>query len=95
MKSIEVNLPMDVYDKLVAKFGSQKRIEDLFTIKLENRLKAEVYLSRKRVEEFELTKTLTVYVKDGLYPYLNEYCIHRSVTKGEMLMKMIKKVLSR
>lgn len=98
MKTIEVNLPIELYDTLLERFGTQKNIEDLFSIKLENKVKREIYLKRMRsyeTPEFKLEKTLNICIKDNLYPYLNEYCIHRSQTKKEVIVKMIKKFLSR
>jgi hypothetical protein len=98
MKTIEVNVPMEVYDALLQQFGTQKKIEDLFSVKLENKVKREIYLLEVRgreIPKFKLEKTLRICVKDNLYPYLNEYCIHRSQTKKEVVMKMIKKFLSR
>lgn len=94
MKIINVDVPKDVYDKLLTKFVTKKRIEDMFSLKLEAKIKKEIYLLKIRGEE-EPTELLTICVSDTLYPYLNEYCIHRSLSKKEVLMKMIKKVLSR
>jgi hypothetical protein len=98
MKTIEINLPIELYDTLLEQFGTQKKIEDLFSVKLENKVKREIYLLKVRgfaPVEHKIEKTLKICIKDNLYPYLNEYCIHRSQTKKEVILKMIKKFLSR
>ena len=98
MKSIDVSLPIEVYDALLKQFGTQKKIEDLFSVKLENKVKREIYLMDVRADQhlpFKVRKTLKIYIKDNLYSYFNEYCIHRAQTKQEVIIKMIKKLLSR
>lgn len=95
MKSIEVELPIDAYDKLLAKFGSRKRIEDVFSVRLEDKLKREIYLLRKRDPEFEHKQKLTICISESLYPMFVEFCIHRSQTKQDVILKMMKKVISR
>ena len=57
MKSIEVELPIDAYDKLLAKFGSRKRIEDVFSVRLEDKLKREIYLLQGPSSRFEVGKS--------------------------------------
>lgn len=95
MKTIDVHIPLEAYDRLLAKFGSRKRIEDVFSVRLEDKIKRELYLLRIRGKDILHKQKLTIYIDDSLYPYLNEFCIHRSQSKQEVVIKMINKNLSR
>jgi hypothetical protein len=93
MKQIEVDIPMELYFALIDKFGTQRKVEDILTMRLDQSIRKEKSLMRKRILKPVMTKTITVYMKDYMYPFFMDLLIHRSKTKKELVLKMCKRLI--
>jgi hypothetical protein len=92
MKQIDIEIPVDLYLKFCERYGSEKKATDLLSLRIEQAVKMERWLIRKRPEELQQYSTVSVHIQQYLYPYFNEYCIHRKMTKKEFVTKLIKKL---
>jgi hypothetical protein len=92
MKQIDIEIPTKLYEKFVEKYGGDKPATDLLSLKIEQTIKMERWLIRKRKPDLEDKTVVSVHIKEYLFPYLNEYCIHRKMSKKEMVAKLIKKL---
>lgn len=95
MRQIDVDVPYKLYLDLVDRCGSHKKATDLISLRIEQALKMERWLMRLRPKDIEATKVISVFVPEYLYPYFNEYCIHRQMTKRELVIKLIKRILKK
>jgi hypothetical protein len=93
MKQIEVDIPMEMYFALIDKFGTQRKVEDILTMRLDQSIRKEKSLMRKRILKPVMTKTITVYLKDYMYPFFMDLLIHRTKTKKELILKMCKRLI--
>ena len=93
MKQIEVDIPMELYFALIDKFGTQRKVEDILTSRLDQSIRKEKSLMRKRILKPVMTKTITIYLKDYMYPFFMDLLIHRTKTKKELILKMCKRLI--
>lgn len=92
MKQIDIEIPVKLYKKFIDKYGGHKPATDLLSLRIEQTIKMERWLIRKREEDLEPKAIVSIHIKEYLFPYLNEYCVHRKLTKKEMVIKLMKKL---
>lgn len=92
MKQIDIEIPTKLYEKFVEKYGSHKAATDLLSLRIEQSIKMERWLIRKRKVDLEDKTTVSIHIKEYLFPYLNEYCVHRKISKKEMVVRLIRKL---
>lgn len=93
MKQIDIDIPVELYEKFCEKYGGHKPATDLLSLRIEQAIKMERWLIRKRPEDLQKYITVSVHIQHYLYPYLNEYCIHRKMSKRELVNKLIRKLI--
>jgi hypothetical protein len=93
MKQIDIDIPEELYDKFVTKFGSEKEAFDYLSLRIEQAIRLEKWLIRQRPEQLQQKrKQVSIYMEPHLYPYLNELCIHRGFTRKEYVTRLIHKL---
>lgn len=91
MRKIEVEVNESVYLRAFEQYGSRKKVEDILSARLE----ANIRKNRKLISrpEPERTTIVNIYVKDHLYPYLNELLIHLNESKRTYIGRMLKRLI--
>jgi hypothetical protein len=91
MRKIEVEVTESVYLQAFEQYGSRKKVEDILSARLE----ANIRKNRKLISrpEPERTTIVNIYVKDHLYPYLNELLIHLNESKRTYIGRMLKRLI--
>lgn len=91
MKKIDIEVPESLYREAFEQYGSRKKVEDILSIRLERQIRK----NRKLISKIEpeRTTTISVYVKDYIYPFFNEMLIERSESKATYITKMLKRLI--
>ena len=80
-------MPKSKFDDYIDKVGSQKELINLISLRIEQLLRQEkTYLAKRDAQEMV---NLPIPINDNLYPILLEYCIHRGITKNELINKIL------
>ena len=90
MRKLEIEIPESVMIKAIQQYGSRKKVEDIIA----NRLEQNIRKNRRiigRVSPERMT-IVNVYVKDHLYPFLNEILISMAETKQNYVLRMLKRL---
>lgn len=90
MKKIEINIPVSLFEEALQKYGSRKKIEDIISVRLERNVRRNRRLISK--PEHERSTTISIYVKDHIYPYFNELLIDRNESKQIHITRMLKRL---
>jgi hypothetical protein len=91
MKIFEVSVTEHMYDILVRKFGSKRRVEEIVSLKIESAIKNA--LINESQKEYAPRKNFTLLINDSLYTKLNDYCVRRNISKREFMMKKIHRLI--
>ena len=70
------------------KYGSKKDIEDMISIRLEDRIRRERNLLRDEPDDVEIE----ISVRSILFPVLNSLCIKRRTSKNEFINSLLKRL---
>jgi hypothetical protein len=91
MRKIEIEVPESIYLKAFEQYGSRKKVEDILSIRLERYIRK----NRKLISQVEpeRTTTISIYVKDHIYPFFNELLIERNDSKTSFISKMLKRLI--
>jgi hypothetical protein len=90
MKTIDVFVPVQDYQEFIARFESAKIALDALSVAVENRVRSHRSLLERDLIKHKERIKLTIPVKDHLMPYLDEYCIMKSMSKQEFITKVLK-----
>jgi len=93
MRRIDIEIPEDLYNALIDKFGSKKRVEDLINYRLEASIRKQRYLINKSEDEIQRMATISVYIKEYLYPYFNAHLINLNLSKQNFIVKILRRLL--
>lgn len=91
MKRIDVDITQHMYDVLMDRFGSKKRIEEIASLKLEHSIK--IALNNEKTKEYAPRETLNILIDEKLYAKFNEFCVNRNITKREFIMKKLRRLI--
>ncbi len=91
MKKLEIEVPESLYRQAFEQYGSRKKVEDILSIRLERNIRKNRKLISK--VEPERTTTISIYVKDHIYPFFNELLIERGDSKASYISKMLKRLI--
>lgn len=87
MKMITYQIPKKKYEYLMENLGSQKAIVDYVSLKLDDKVRSEAFKMKHR--DNDERKTLLIPVEESLFPLLLEYCLHRGLSKTELINKLL------
>lgn len=89
-KKIDLFVPVQDYDEFVSRFDSTKTALDALTLAVENRIRSHrSLLSRDLINRKDRVK-ITIPIKEYLFPYLDEYCVIKGLTRTEFITKILK-----
>jgi hypothetical protein len=90
MKHIEIEVPESIYLEVFEKFGSRKKVEDILSVRLGTNIRKNRRLVSR--PEPERTISISIFIKDHIYPYWNELLLHRSESKQTYITRMLKRL---
>ena len=91
MKYIKLEVTKKMYDALIDRFGSQKRVEDLISLKIESSIKNA--LMNQKAKEYVPREEINIFLRDEIYQYLNDICVKRSISKKDFIRKKLSSLL--
>jgi hypothetical protein len=93
-KEFKVNIPRQSYNKLLLRFGSEKKAIDMLELHIDSMLRAQRNL-HKLMDEPVLEHEITFHVYQPLAPLLNDYSAENGKTISETLTEIIDKLCKR
>jgi hypothetical protein len=91
MKKIDVGITQHMYDVLLERFGSKRRVEEIASLKLEQAIK--VAMNNEKHKDYHPRENITILIDEQLYTKFNDFCVRRNITKREFIMKKLRRLI--